>query len=123
MKDNTKHTPGPWEFGEKAGRLVLLAEGRGTIPIAYVGGNGQERTTEKANGRLMAAAPDLAAALAVALEALRLADDALCKIGQASEQGDDDGVIYEAKYVVWPKGKVCVAANTARAAMEKAGAA
>lgn len=64
----SKHTPGPWEWqdGEEAlvgpKHVVMLETNYGLTFAKYPGGE-----IEKANARLIAAAPDL-------LEALELAD-------------------------------------------------
>jgi isopentenyl diphosphate isomerase/L-lactate dehydrogenase-like FMN-dependent dehydrogenase len=94
-KTDSAHTPGPWTQGKSAnGRKAVFAECRGTIPIAYVGGNGQPHETEDANAALIAAAPDLYKALQLILEVSdkndyatyslvvrELAADALAKAG------------------------------------------
>jgi hypothetical protein len=72
MADKAKHTPGPWEYGGGFGRnrgyilggLMTPGEPQGIKQIAVVA---QDRSLAggdpKANGHLLAAAPDLLAAL------------------------------------------------------------
>lgn len=57
----TKHTPGPWAASkiETEDRWPIIAENNGLI--AYV--TGQNEQGDEANARLIAAAPDLLAAL------------------------------------------------------------
>jgi len=64
------HTPGPWSHGISRQRKAIFAPSRLSIPIAYVGGNGQNGYTETANARLIASAPDLLAALKSAVSYL-----------------------------------------------------
>jgi hypothetical protein len=62
------HTPGPWQVNFRDDTQVCDADGevRGCAPIAFCKGSHHEA---RSNARLIAAAPDLLAAL----EALRLA--------------------------------------------------
>lgn len=58
----TKHTPGPWQFCEselRPGRYSIYANG----PVAYCGDTTNEPGDGEANARLIAAAPELLAAL------------------------------------------------------------
>ena len=54
---NTKHTPGPWEYDRNAGHIV--AQGISVCRISACSGYGEHDD----NARLIAAAPDLLAAL------------------------------------------------------------
>lgn len=63
MMNGQTHTSGPWMvMRNHQNRTAILAESRGSIPIAYVGGNGQGGDVEQANARLISAAPALLAA-------------------------------------------------------------
>ena len=55
---DTAHTPGSWIVGEESVQ-VLTADGRTSV-VWEMGGSGRQR---EANARLIAAAPDLLAAL------------------------------------------------------------
>lgn len=71
-----KHTPGPWEFKTAAnGDNGILAEGTGVFAEAFAEirhGGENARDEALANARLIAAAPDLLAALkALRLQALQ----------------------------------------------------
>lgn len=59
------HTPGPWQVNRSDPLHVCDADGesRGCSPIAFVQVGNDGRWTAKANARLIAAAPDLLAAL------------------------------------------------------------
>lgn len=54
---NTKHTPGPWEYDRNAGHIVT--QGISVCRISACSGYGEHDD----NARLIAAAPDLLAAL------------------------------------------------------------
>ena len=56
------HTPGPWHVDKSLHRLVYDANGVG-VGEAWHGVNEREYEEEEANARLMAAAPNLLAAL------------------------------------------------------------
>jgi hypothetical protein len=61
------HTPGPWTASEPSeldGKCSVYANG----PIAYLGDNGAGIENVQANANLMAAAPELLAALEALLE-------------------------------------------------------
>lgn len=61
----SKHTRGPWTIHPKWGQPAVgvdVGDGGPLLPIAEVVG-GQNKTAAKANARLIAAAPDLLAAL------------------------------------------------------------
>jgi hypothetical protein len=66
----TNHTPGPWQVNSNDPLHVCDADGesRGCSPIAFVQVGNDGRWTARANARLIAAAPDLLAALQHALE-------------------------------------------------------
>ena len=70
-----KHTPGKWEL--EAGRCIVTSDGRFTIHKANDWN--PERICElDANARLIAAAPDMAEALFVALDTLsNIADEGI----------------------------------------------
>lgn len=73
-----QHTPGPWRAGRNDGySLGIYAEGEQTFDLATVhnGGNDGEAI---ANARLIAAAPELLAAIQDALAAMEVGADALC---------------------------------------------
>ena len=64
---NTKHTPGPWHVGMKPGPIVYGSEGEQVASLVVPMLPEQEN---RANARLIAKAPELADALAWALEQL-----------------------------------------------------
>ena len=62
------HTPGPWSVETKGSRHFI--DGADKLTVAYVDRAGvRERQTYEANAQLIAAAPDLLAALVEMLEA------------------------------------------------------
>ena len=65
------HTPGPWSLGRLSGERVVMADGEsGLIRVADCRDPDEHAEgTERANARLIAAAPDLLAALAALREA------------------------------------------------------
>jgi hypothetical protein len=63
-----KHTPGPWKQ-DTLGRTTVWAPGAGKNAVAVC--QGLERDENIANARLIAAAPELYAALRDALDALK----------------------------------------------------
>jgi hypothetical protein len=65
MKTETKHTPGPWKAEGWENLVVNSADGH-TMTLA-AGGNWADLAELKANARLIAAAPDLLAALVAML--------------------------------------------------------
>lgn len=58
----TKHTPGPWRVARKVSNCVVARGGLDIIAQCDTIGE-ETRDTENANARLIAAAPDLLAAL------------------------------------------------------------
>lgn len=65
----TKHTPGPWAIGEMDGEaygINATVNGHPVYIAETIGGLGAE--TDKANALLIAAAPDLLAALRAVYE-------------------------------------------------------
>lgn len=65
--DDTKHTPGPWVIDERYDGCVYSSDDTGSI-VARCGGRGfefvaREADEIKANAALVAAAPDMLAAL------------------------------------------------------------
>ena len=62
MKTETKHTQGPWEIETKGSRHFI--DGADQLTVAYVDRAGvRDRQEIEANARLIAAAPELLAAL------------------------------------------------------------
>lgn len=63
----TSHTPGPWTIGQNTpdgGRTVVDAHGRAvTFTPVYLGSAAPDIATAAANARLIAAAPDMLAAM------------------------------------------------------------
>lgn len=71
-----KHTPGPWEVCCPRNRFDCIRIFSGNRCIAYVGG-ANRRTDDDANAALIAAAPDMLAALeSIQAELSRAAADA-----------------------------------------------
>ena len=70
--ENTKHTPGPWVIDKDSHHINIRPEGQGYLlaTIATFWAETEENTHE-ANARLIAAAPDLLAALEQANEMLK----------------------------------------------------
>ena len=63
MKNTHTHTQGPWEVETKGSRHFI--DGPDELTVAYVDRSGvRERQIYEANARLIAAAPELLAALA-----------------------------------------------------------
>lgn len=62
---DAKHTPGPWSVGEKVGTLVFAGnEGSmGDFICEVTGEDETPRAVNRANARLIAAAPELLSAL------------------------------------------------------------
>lgn len=60
MKKQTQHTPGPWRAHDIEAFVVLAPDGR---TVAYAQGQPRSSGANEANARLIAAAPDLLAAL------------------------------------------------------------
>jgi hypothetical protein len=65
----TKHTPGPWSLKRENGRFAIIPDCRSPIALAYTAFNGLPQEKDEANARLIAAAPDLLAALEAVLAA------------------------------------------------------
>jgi hypothetical protein len=72
-----RHTPGPWEVkdGVPGELLVVNAEGEPVATLDYDTDDEESQDTAAADGALMAAAPDMAAALVAALEKLEDFED------------------------------------------------
>ena len=101
MNGCTQHTPGPWVASQAAGnwysrRWCISSTHYGTNPnvtdgrnaIADVMGNTEDQA--RANAALIAAAPDLLAALqdaAVLLDEYHAYSDAMCQIGRGFSEG------------------------------------
>ena len=90
----TQHTPGPWHIGSgngagsifaENGRMRLESGGTTLYPVCNMvtGWNTEE---DKANARLIAAAPQMLAALRAALEAMGDSYDARDAAGPEGEQ-------------------------------------
>jgi hypothetical protein len=88
----TKHTPGPWRIEKRPGNEMeyhVVAEVRSPVALAKTLCNGLPVEVDRANARLIAAAPDMAEALQAILAAngedhetgLRVAREALQKAG------------------------------------------
>lgn len=61
---NTKHTPGPWTMAAPKGNLTAWAiESAMQHPVAWVAQTLADNRIDDANARLIAAAPELLAAL------------------------------------------------------------
>jgi hypothetical protein len=101
---NTKHTPGPWQFNEYSHYTdFTIWGGDGSFPIVTEFDDRGDHTVTTANARLIAAAPDLLAALQRAEALLRI----------AFNPGIDKNVTLCASSCQW-------AANEARLALAKA---
>lgn len=97
-----QHTPGPWFFNDAEVRKSLAD---GSYPIALIRNNCHPAAESAANGRLMAAAPDMLAALIVAREFIsndrnELADayvrgDGSMDADEAAEVGDYDAALLQ----------------------------
>ena len=63
--EHAKHTPGPWQVNSRDDHQVCDCDGerRGCSPIAQIVRRFDDATTRRANARLIAAAPELLAAL------------------------------------------------------------
>ena len=59
----TKHTPGPWQVAETRHKYDTLIRNRDNDPVASTNFAGYYPKTAAANARLIAAAPELLAAL------------------------------------------------------------
>lgn len=66
------HTPGPWHLGLKPGPMIY---GSDTSQVADLRGDLLDKSEALANARLIAAAPELLAALKLAVESLHKAFD------------------------------------------------
>ncbi len=60
-----KHTPGPWHYD---GLVQIVEAARPHMRVAFLPSDHDEYASSKPNGRLIAAAPDLLAALAAVLK-------------------------------------------------------
>lgn len=58
----TPHTPGPWKVDEDAPVIVSAQDG---TDIAIASGRAERGTVQEANARLIAAAPEMLAALVI----------------------------------------------------------
>lgn len=74
----TQHTPGDWKSLGRDGIWSELPDGKGERFIADIGGSGTGEPEAVANGYLLAAAPDLLAALESMLERYRITDPPVC---------------------------------------------
>lgn len=90
--DAVKYTPGPWMLNIgtlKGGHILVYAEGYGVAKVYDE--ETESRTTNMANARLIAAAPDLLEALQDALGALEQDYD----IGKDANDSDWEGLAYQ----------------------------
>ena len=77
---NTQHTPGPWRTVRFASKVDArnhsfgIAYGRSGNRLAIVDGEGSASDANAANARLIAAAPDLLAALEALEAVLRMSE-------------------------------------------------
>lgn len=81
------HTPGPWAYDEDSSEVYSEADGYGTGWIALVKGNDDAgvsfpETMRLANARLIAAAPELLAAL------MGVADGCEYRLRKGEDSGD-----------------------------------
>lgn len=80
---NAQHTPGPWRTGGKDGRIIYAADGFAVADATVFHGRHEGEHSE--NARLIAAAPELLAALeriaelSYDSEATRVAREAIAK--------------------------------------------
>ena len=89
-----KHTPGPWAIDESHINGSINAGKRHVALASFYNCHDEEvrvtRDQQKANAQLIAAAPDLLAALKQALEALERADDyGVPGLGRIIDAADD----------------------------------
>lgn len=80
-----KHTPGPWML-EASGIRVLTAPGRSPIDMGF---SGLTQEHDKANARLIVAAPELLAALKLAVSYAEAMERALNVSGQRNATLED----------------------------------
>jgi hypothetical protein len=69
------HTPGPWDDASKYPEIASVRIFAGSHYIATVGNSDDSREQTEANARLIAAAPELYAALLRARDALKANED------------------------------------------------
>lgn len=99
---NAQHTPGPWVAVELPTAIAIKSHMGNVANIQ----RGSIRDQQKVNARLIAAAPDL-------LAALKLAEAALSDIGDADREPGDD--------VAWCDARAAKPLPEIRAAIAKAG--
>jgi len=81
MTENIKHTPGPWTVdGPAHNQIVWSSPDNRVCFLAH--SNGENPSRDFANGRLIAAAPNLFQALDDLLEAYSKPDERLCCDGR-----------------------------------------
>jgi hypothetical protein len=68
---STKHTPGPWQIDSEAGQVHIVTTGSAIARVMAMRADG----CGEANSRLIAAAPELLAALKTAAEVIGHPDD------------------------------------------------
>ena len=93
--EHAKHTPGPWRVAQPCLGFSEIRGGNGELIFGIAAGSGEERQPDavcEANGRLIAAAPDLLAALEEWLQPYDCPPDEL--IARAIE-GGSAGVLCE----------------------------
>ena len=70
-----KHTPGPWQYSFEGGTVAFIVETDGTtVAKLSVTENSTAHSALPANARLIAAAPDLLAALKAAVDLMEQED-------------------------------------------------
>ena len=83
--ENAQFTPGPWEVMPERDWIVVMPEncdiGHGKKYVACGGGN---KEVNNANARLIAAAPELLAALEAMLVTFYKPDSNACKLARAA---------------------------------------
>lgn len=104
----TKHTPGPWTARTAYGRhWVEAGKGRKAVQVADVtdieiGSGDVDTATTEANARLMAACPELLAALVEARNALAMAQENVAAVGgpKCAEAKFFDGPLMAARAAI-----------------------
>lgn len=74
-----KHTPGPWELKQFGGPQISGPKGYAVCTMWGALSVSELRGQDAANSRLIAAAPDLLAALSSAVKWLAISDDPRCE--------------------------------------------
>ncbi len=87
---NAQHTPGPWEIAVENPHCILAPAECGLCIVATLPKEGSQKPDTNANARLIAAAPELLAALIQLLEE-RTAADHLIRLLEDAEVFDAKG--------------------------------